>query len=516
VHRAKTVADILGTRHTQHRRNGLEDTDCTLCRLCGDELETDSHVLWECKHSAVGQARRALSKEVRSAWRESGLGLDGLAVVHALWGLDDSDAVRCKTTRDLRRTLGCDMTQQAAKLEAAMLGHTLDVTGMYSDRLGLFGNGWLVLLEDLGLQRAQALNALVAVARVLQGTHGTLAIWKAFTSTLDTQDRTAVCSVKSQLRTAHGFEEWAAEMRQRLREEGVEDDEPFRVLAAASATGMANKDMDDFACLVQGWVEGTMENDSTAEDLRCWAKDTAEAIEMAGATIAADRNKRGCRKIAARDRARADAKAKATDRKRGLLESGKPEWANAAGRETLRKAIAKLTGGRQTRIAVTGNRSIPTGPPSDRRKQRAVQTGTTGGATRTDTTVTTSNDTWQNAARAARAEDRSRRNRGLAGEVLRDNCSVRCKRRATEDTNRQAGDSPAKRTKTSRRDKRKGDEADLDNAQAAARANLRNTRLTGTTRARSMSDDDSSCTDRARRARTREQASMGTTNLEPD
>jgi hypothetical protein len=78
------------------------------------------------------------------------------------------------------------MEQQAAKLEAAMLGHTLDVSGMYSDRLGLFGKGWLVLLEDLGLTKAQALNALVAVARVLQGTHGTLAIWKAFTSTLDT------------------------------------------------------------------------------------------------------------------------------------------------------------------------------------------------------------------------------------------------------------------------------------------------------------------------------------------
>ena len=126
-----------------------------------------------------------------------------------------------------------------------------------------------------------------------------------------------------------------------------------------------------------------MENDSAAEDLRCWAKDTAEAIEMAGATVAADRNRRGCRKIAARDRARADAKAKAADRKRGLLESGKPEWANAADRETLKKAIAKLTGGRQTRIAVTRNRSVPKGPPSDRRKQRAVQTGTAGGPLRT-------------------------------------------------------------------------------------------------------------------------------------
>lgn len=473
-------------------------------------------MLWECKHTAVGQTRRALSKEVRSAWRASGLGLDGLAVVHALWGLDDSDAVRCRTTRDLRRTLGSDMEQQAAKLEAAMLGHTLDVSGMYSDRLGLFGKGWLVLLEDLGLTKAQALNALVAVARVLQGTHGTLAIWKAFTSTLDTQERTPVGFVKSQGRTAQDFEEWTVGMRQRLRDEKVEDDAPFRALAAASATGMTNKDMDDFACLVQGWVEGTTEDDSTAEDLRSWAKDIAEAIEMAGATVATDRNKRGCQKIAARERARADMKAKAADRKQELLESGKPEWAGASGRETLKKAIAKLTEGRQAKTRALKSRAATNGSTSGQRKRRTEQTVAAGAMIQTNTTVTIGDDNWQNTARAARAEDRSRRNRDLAGEVLRDNCNARCKRRTTKDTSRQAGDSTAKRTKTSRKDKRSGDDADLDTAQATARASVRPTRVTGTRRSRPLQDDESSCTDRTRRARTREQASMGTTNLEPD
>jgi ribonuclease HI len=53
VHRAKVVASILGTKYTQHRRNGLGDDDDPMCRLCGSCLETDNHVLWECTHRGL-------------------------------------------------------------------------------------------------------------------------------------------------------------------------------------------------------------------------------------------------------------------------------------------------------------------------------------------------------------------------------------------------------------------------------------------------------------------------------
>lgn len=84
VHRAKVVADILGTKHTRQRRNGLEEGEDTMCRLCGDALETDSHVLWECVHPALTNVRVALSKKVYTKWRGAGMGTEEIAVASLL------------------------------------------------------------------------------------------------------------------------------------------------------------------------------------------------------------------------------------------------------------------------------------------------------------------------------------------------------------------------------------------------------------------------------------------------
>ena len=65
VHRAKVVSSILGTKYTQHRRNGLEVGDDPMCRLCGVHFETDNHALWESTHPDVALARRVLTKAVR-------------------------------------------------------------------------------------------------------------------------------------------------------------------------------------------------------------------------------------------------------------------------------------------------------------------------------------------------------------------------------------------------------------------------------------------------------------------
>ena len=179
------------------------------------------------------------------------MGSQELAVVNAIWGLKSSDAVRCKTAADVSRVLGPCVSEQAQLLVDALLGHTLDTSGLYADRMGLFGKGWILLLQELGLDRPDALNALVDVATVLQGKDGTSAVWKAFTTALGTPDRGVTGDVASQIPAATAFTVWATALRVRLRDEQVENDEPYRILAGAGATGMSAEDMANFACLVQ-------------------------------------------------------------------------------------------------------------------------------------------------------------------------------------------------------------------------------------------------------------------------
>ena len=89
------VAAILGTKHTQHRRGGLEGGDDPMCRMCGLHLETDNHVIWECTHTSLVRARKALSLRVAGAWRRAGLGQCELAIAQLLWKLDAGGSVLC-------------------------------------------------------------------------------------------------------------------------------------------------------------------------------------------------------------------------------------------------------------------------------------------------------------------------------------------------------------------------------------------------------------------------------------
>jgi hypothetical protein len=101
VHRAKSVASILGTRYTQHRRNKLDESEDPLCRMCGHHLETEEHVMWECAHPLLGRARQTLSKAVRALWRTSGLGQNELGTAHLLWRLKHDNTAECSTEADI-------------------------------------------------------------------------------------------------------------------------------------------------------------------------------------------------------------------------------------------------------------------------------------------------------------------------------------------------------------------------------------------------------------------------------
>jgi hypothetical protein len=315
VHRAKVVASILGTRYTQHRRGGLELDEDPMCRLCGTSLETDNHVLWECQHPKTTAARTTLAKGVSKAWREAGLGQKELVVAKLLWTLEADGSLLCKSKGDIGDKLGTEAVAEAAALASAMIGHTLDTTGLATERGGIFGKGWIQLLELMGLGRAEALNALVAVAEVLHGSKGTLAVWTAFTEALED----ATTSHLDNGSAGTDFERWALEIRGQLRALQTEDDEPFRVLCRMAARGMTNEDRDEFQWLVLGWLT-QVELDEP--DRFEWAADLPDAVLMAMAQVTASRRKRGQSLIRAIDIRRAETKLDMMARRRGTRQLG--------------------------------------------------------------------------------------------------------------------------------------------------------------------------------------------------
>jgi hypothetical protein len=446
--------------------------------------------------------------------------------------------VLCKSTADIRAALQDSDPRRHALLEQALLGHTLDITGLLSDRAGLFGRGWLTLLEELGLEGAEAMNALVEVANVLQGPSGTLAIWKAFTSVLEVPDRTVVGEPKEQISHSASFREWAAETRDRLRSEGIEDDEPYRLLAGAGAMGMSNSDMSNFACMVQAWSDGMEEGGEAALDAAGWAASTTDAIESASEIVAEDRLERGCRTIKAREKAREDAKASALDRRERLL-GDKTQHHGAEGRERLRRSIAKLKL-RQTRARTT----------TKKQKQTKVREDTVVAEVETcadDAQATMSSARTATRARAMRhAEDqdprpeaRSLRKRrppvaGSTGqptsrarnETADDRATaVQQQRRKAADSraasalNAPQGNSVAKAAQhpgpaAGSSTKRRAQDSDAAQEQTSKRRTT--TRPTAGAGKRAATVQAAPEGDRAKRARTREERATGTTIKEPD
>jgi hypothetical protein len=468
-------------------------------------------------------ARRQVSKDVRTSWRKAGLGEKELTVAHVLWGLRDDGTVRCRRTDDISKLLGADASPLTALLEDAMLGHTLDVSGMYADRAGLFGKGWLQLLSASGLDRPQALNALAAVANTLQGTSGTQKIWKAFTTALDEPDCGLVGRVQSQNSYAGAFANWAGVIRQRLRNESVDDDEPYRLLAAAGAVGMAPVDMADFAGLVQDWIDA--EEQGELQAVSDWAADLTEAIEQAGLSVARDRFHRGCKKIRARDRARADTKAKALDRRQEMLKldtKGKGE-VDVRSRDILAKSIAKLKPIRKAKKAMAVKKTVVRAKADTGRAKERPQTGLATVALLQSAPACVDPgqaQEWSTDARGRRAAARAEQSDMAEEAVLRDDSRGLSKRRAQPTGGRakkhrlcegaatQLAEETAQGTQSNR--KRGTD----DNGTLVGTD--KRTRLHREAKRPAAGQAHATEQGTHRKRQTRETATIGTTNLEPD
>jgi hypothetical protein len=313
VHRAKSVAGILGTRYTQHRRLQLDETQDPICRLCGEELETGDHIIWECKNPLLRKVRRKLSLDVRTIWRVAGLGQKELSEAHLLWRLDSDDAVICKGVSDISELLEPNGERCAISdlIKQALLGHTLDTSGMALERAGFFGGGWIPLLEELGLSRDGALTTLATLTGLLHGPDGTQAVWSAFTAGLENANPTKATDMQTQpVSCDMEFEEWRASVRSQLRAKGCEDNQVFRMVTIMSSSGYSQADRDEFTWAVTIWDEG-IELGEESEYTRL-----QDAIRGAFGEVVACRRARSEPLISIREAIRAEIKAKAFDRMR--------------------------------------------------------------------------------------------------------------------------------------------------------------------------------------------------------
>lgn len=300
VHRAKVVAGVLGTKHTQHRRSQLDADEDPLCRLCGVCLETDEHVLWYCPHPSVARPRRAraLTSTIRRIWAAAGMSHAHLAIVRLLWTLGTDDTAICASAAEVHGLLGPDQGHESDLLVGALLGHTLDATGLAAERAGVFGKGWVALLRGLGLGREEALNTLAEVAAAAQGPKGTLAIWQAFTTALDTPEDLVHGRVLPSSASPAGFDEWLDGIRDRLKATCVTEDAPYRHLAMMLARGITVEDKTNFFWMVQGWCD-QVAMPGVMADRFDWASSLAEAIGSARQEVVDCRRRKGLKQIGA-------------------------------------------------------------------------------------------------------------------------------------------------------------------------------------------------------------------------
>jgi hypothetical protein len=73
----------------------------------------------------------------------------------------------------------------------SLVDRSIDPSGLQMDRAGMFGQSWVRLLEELGLETLESLAALAAVSKVLLSEKkGTMQVWLAFIEPLQAETPT--------------------------------------------------------------------------------------------------------------------------------------------------------------------------------------------------------------------------------------------------------------------------------------------------------------------------------------
>ncbi len=347
VYKAKVLGNILGTLHTQTRRDYTDSDDPGLCRACGKEHETDSHVLWDCTNVSLVKERRKLVERVRLEWRRSGLSELGLETVNTLWKLDADGAVGTRTRNDLSegaRTPGGRTGTAMRLLFDSLVDRSIDPSGLQMDRAGMFGQGWVRLLEELGLDTPESLAALAGVSKVLLSEKkGTRQVWLAFVEQLKpASNRYHVSEVQIE-KESRDFT-WDALQRYRklltwhIDHSAVKDarDDLVRIYDKMETPTMTNEDRDLFVQFMDvGASQSEYDKPSEGYDPEHW--DFLELCAGAWECVQESRAARGAKSVKVSDMARNERKCRAAAGADGRSEVKKtPRQSTAAAAKARR------------------------------------------------------------------------------------------------------------------------------------------------------------------------------------
>jgi hypothetical protein len=320
VHRAKLLANSLGTQQTCHRRDPSSVVGDLLCRACGKHLENDDHVMWSCTHRPLAAARTDLSLRVRGILRAAGLSMDDLAIGHSLWSLGPDGGVRHESCEDLILAFSSDARASAKLITAVGLlrQHCLDTSGLFLERAGFFSEAWVSLLTELGLSCEQALDTMTDIASLLAGPKGTVTVWNAFAAGAAQLRERPSEAIPSERRQAsqqwRQHLEWISYMQGELARRGICDDGPARALLHMATRVMSDSDAQLFDCWLCAWTTEEAEGVTPAD--RGLGPTLTEAILAGHATIAEMRRSRGLKAAKAHDLTRAERGLKGLSKKR--------------------------------------------------------------------------------------------------------------------------------------------------------------------------------------------------------
>ena len=115
--------------------------------MCGRNLESINHVLWECQDESVAGPRKLL---VEKLMRKCAHLDDALrALMTALWSLGASDSVKSANWMSLKTNLTNtapnsrigNLARIVHKVDAALVKLSADPTELCADNAGMFGPG---------------------------------------------------------------------------------------------------------------------------------------------------------------------------------------------------------------------------------------------------------------------------------------------------------------------------------------------------------------------------------------
>jgi len=184
VHRimmVKVITGVLATSGRYHKDGDGEGPQCPCCSSSKASADTNAHLLWECEGVEIVRARKAMVGELQRLMADSFSSNQGMEVAIAFWRLAHSEGNAAwmeleQLAQHLDTVPGISEEAAAKMLEVA---RDLDGEAAVLAKRGVLGEGYLQLLQILGLTKEAALELTAGIHKLLHGQDGLQAMWKA-------------------------------------------------------------------------------------------------------------------------------------------------------------------------------------------------------------------------------------------------------------------------------------------------------------------------------------------------